>query len=137
VEIRIPPPITLEQIHSEVSRLVEGRRREKPGVEISVEVLDQSEPYVAEKRSPLVRALSREIWRSRSVTVKLVNKTGTGDMNLYGHATGAPIVTYGPGDPHLDHTPHESISIQDYLDSISVLKGALRSLIETHTPRHP
>ena len=137
VEIRIPPTITVDQIHSEVSRLVKGRRREKLGVKISVEVLDQSEPYLADKRSPLVRALSREIWRSRSVTVKLVNKTGTGDMNLYGHATGAPVVTYGPGDPHLDHTPHESISIRDYLDSISVLKGALRSLIEPHTPGRP
>jgi LysW-gamma-L-lysine carboxypeptidase len=137
VETRIPPPITVDQLHGEISRLIESHQRERPEVKIGVEVLDQSEPYVADRRSQLVRALSRSIWRSRGVTVKLVNKTGTGDMNLYGHATGRPVVTYGPGDPHLDHTPQESISIRDYLDSISVLKGALRSLIESHTSGHP
>jgi LysW-gamma-L-lysine carboxypeptidase len=66
------------------------------------------------------------------VPVKLVNKTGTGDMNLYGHSTGKPVLTYGPGDPHLDHTPNEHIKIQNYLDSISVIKGALESLSGLH-----
>jgi len=53
-------------------------------------------------------------------------------MNVFGGLTGTPSVTYGPGDPHLDHTPHEHVSLGDYLESIEVLKEALRRLYELH-----
>jgi LysW-gamma-L-lysine carboxypeptidase len=132
IEARIPPSITVDQLRGEIFGLVEGYRKENPGASVGVEVLDQTEPYLADKKSLLVRALSRSIWRRRGVTVRLVNKTGTGDMNLYGNVTGKPVVTFGPGDPHLDHTPHEKINIRDYLESISVLKGAMEILYESH-----
>jgi hypothetical protein len=45
----------------------------------------------------------------------LLRKTGTGDMNILGKAMNLPIVTYGPGDSHLDHTLDEHIEIKEYL----------------------
>ncbi|MEJ2272689.1 MAG: acetyl-lysine deacetylase, partial [Candidatus Bathyarchaeota archaeon] len=39
-----------------------------------------------------------------------------------------PVVTYGPGDSTLDHTPNEHIDLQEYLDSIEVLKKTLTKL---------
>jgi LysW-gamma-L-lysine carboxypeptidase len=62
----------------------------------------------------------------------LLHKTGTGDMNILGKAMNLPIVTYGPGDSHLDHTIDEHIDITEYLDSIQVYKEALLRLAELH-----
>ena len=49
-------------------------------------------------------------------------------MNVLGNALKIPVVTYGPGDSRLDHTPNEHIDIQEYLNSIEVLKKAVKKL---------
>ena len=125
---RIPPSLSVDRLSAEILALIDAYREDNPDVKVSTEIIDHTEPYLSDKRSPLVRALSRSIWRNRGAKVGLINKTGTGDMNIFGRATGTPTITYGPGNPHLDHTPHECIGIQDYLDSITVLKGALADL---------
>jgi len=132
IELRIPPSITITQFQGDVLELIDGYRRQNPAVNIKVEILDSTEPYVADRRSLLVRALTRSIWKVRKTQAKLIYKTGTGDMNVFGNATGKPTITYGPGDSHLDHTPNEHIALVDYLNSIEVLKEALRGLFEMH-----
>jgi LysW-gamma-L-lysine carboxypeptidase len=51
-----------------------------------------------------------------------------------------PIVTYGPGDSHLDHTVDEHIDIDEYLAGIQVYKETILKLSELHnnktTPKH-
>jgi LysW-gamma-L-lysine carboxypeptidase len=132
IGFRIPPAISVGQLQSVVVGVIYGYSKDNPSVRVAVEVLDSTEPYVAEKRSPLVRAFARAIWKRRGVRAKLVKKTGTGDMNNYGLASDTPVVTYGPGDAHLDHTPHEKVSVEDYLESIEVLKETVRILHENH-----
>ena len=61
-----------------------------------------------------------------------MRKTGTGDMNILGKAMNLPIVTYGPGDSHLDHTLNEHIEINEYLQAIAVYKEALLRLSELY-----
>ena len=53
-------------------------------------------------------------------------------MNILGQALNMPIVTYGPGDAHLDHTKDEHIEIGEYLAGIQVYKEAILKLIELH-----
>lgn len=132
IEMRIPPSLTVDQLRTEVFRLIDGYRAENPAVGVEVEVEDYTEPYMADKSFLPVRALSYAIWKTRGTPARLINKTGTGDMNVFGSYTGKPSVTYGPGDPHLDHTPNEHISLSDYLESITVLKEGLRRLYELH-----
>lgn len=132
MEMRIPPSITVEQLRTEVSRLIDDYRAENPAVKVELKVEDYTEPYIAHKRSKLVQALSQAIWKFRGTRTRLINKTGTGDMNVFGHSTGKPAVTYGPGDSHLDYTLHEHISFTDYRESIIVLKEALKKLYELH-----
>jgi len=130
IDMRIPPSLTVDHLHAEVRGLIEGYRAENPAVEVKLEVEDSTEPYLSDRRSPLVRALSHAIWKVRGTRVKIMNKTGTGDMNVFGPSTGKPTVTYGPGDSHLDHTPNEKIPLSDYLDSITVIKETLKRLRE-------
>lgn len=128
IEARIPPSLSVDRLSAELLALIGAYRVDNPEVNVYAEIMDHTEPYLSDKKSPLVRALSRSIWRNRGSKVGLISKTGTGDMNIFGRATGIPTITYGPGNPHLDHTPQECIGIQDYLDSITVLKGALADL---------
>ena len=56
-------------------------------------------------------------------------------MNILGKAMNLPIVTYGPGDSHLDHTLEENIEVKEYLDAISVYKETILKLAELYNNR--
>jgi LysW-gamma-L-lysine carboxypeptidase len=128
VQLRIPPQLTPNQVYEEVKRKIERYKATNPKVTVSVEMVDVAHAFEADRRSVIVRALA---WGIRKTTLNYASfsrKTGTGDMNVLGNALKIPVVTYGPGDSRLDHTPNEHIDIQEYLDSIEVLKKALTKL---------
>lgn len=84
--------------------------------------------FRAPRTSPLARSLIAAM-REQAILPRFAIKTGTADMNVVGPIWNCPIVTYGPGDSNLDHTPDEHILVADYLQSIHVLERALRLLI--------
>ncbi len=129
IEIRIPPSISVKKLEKAVFNRLSEYKKKSPEVNVDIQILDHTEPYMSDRKSPLVKAFSRSIWKTRGMKVGLINKTGTGDMNIYGRSTGAPTITYGPGNSHLDHTRDEHILIQDYLDSIVVIKEGLKELL--------
>lgn len=132
IEYRIPPGQTVKSISEAIKN---GRilfESDNPTTLVNTRILDTVEPYLCNTKSKLVKAFTRTIYLQNKKRVKLVRKTGSGDMNFYGAASTIPIITYGPGDPHLDHTPNEHIKIQDYLDSIHILKESLRRLSVLH-----
>ncbi len=89
---------------------------------------DQRLPgVVAEKNTPLIRALLRGI-RQEGGRPTFKKKTGTSDMCIVGPAWNCPIAAYGPGDSSLDHTPDEHIVLEEYLRSVEVLTTALHQL---------
>ena len=53
---------------------------------------------------PFLRAI-----RAEGGTPRFTLKLGTSDMTIVGPAWNCPMVTYGPGDAALDHTPEERI----------------------------
>ncbi|PVX24632.1 MAG: acetylornithine deacetylase [Candidatus Bathyarchaeum sp.] len=128
VQLRIPPQLTPEQVFEEVKRKIDRYKATNPKVTVKVETVDVAKAFEADRRSVIVRALA---WGIRKTTLNYASfsrKTGTGDMNVLGNALKIPVVTYGPGDSKLDHTPNEHINIQEYLDSIEVLTKTLTKL---------
>ena len=79
------------------------------------------------RNDAVVRALSAAI-RGEGGVPRPKRKSGTSDMNVVGPAWGCPIAAYGPGDSALDHTPHERVSVDEYLRSIRVLRAAIEGL---------
>jgi [amino group carrier protein]-lysine/ornithine hydrolase len=132
IDARIPPSTTPDQVLNRIQDVIKQFQQEHPKVTIKFEIEDSNEPFEADKTSPLVRALSLSIRKIRNKQVTLLHKTGTGDMNILGHAMNVPIVTYGPGDSHLDHTKDENIEVKEYLDSISILKETIIRLSQVH-----
>lgn len=132
IDIRVPLPFTTAQVFDQTRKVIAQYKTANPKVEVKASIEDTVEPFEVNKGSPLVHALSSSIRKVLNKPATLLRKTGTGDMNILGHAMNMPIVTYGPGDSHLDHTLDEHIVISEYLDSIKVYKEALLKLAELH-----
>jgi LysW-gamma-L-lysine carboxypeptidase len=129
-DIRFPSPMRVDQVAQTIRGYVASYKQS--GVEAKLDVADSTEPYEADKSSLLVRAFIRASLALKSTPIRMIRKTGTGDMNLYGSVTGTPCVTYGPGDPKLAHTAKEHIDMQDYLSSIGLLTQAVSNLLSLH-----
>jgi LysW-gamma-L-lysine carboxypeptidase len=132
IDLRVPPQFTSTQVFSNVKKVIEQYEADNPKVKVRVSIEDANEAFEVEKSSPLVKAIASSIRKVRGKPAVLLRKTGTGDMNILGRAMNAPIVTYGPGDSHLDHTKDEHIVISEYLDSIKVYKETLMKITELH-----
>jgi LysW-gamma-L-lysine carboxypeptidase len=136
IDIRIPPQFNSGQVLEDVLNIIEQYKAANPQVKVRAAMVDSVEPFEVDKNSPLVRALSFSIRKVLNKQATLLRKTGTGDMNILGKAMVLPIVTYGPGDSHLDHTLDEHIVISEYLDSIQVFKETILKLVELHNNRN-
>lgn len=132
IDTRIPPSTTPNKVLTNIQNTVKQFQQKNPKVTIKLEVEDSNEPFEADKTSELVRSLCFAIRKVRNKQVTLLHKTGTGDMNILGHAINVPIVTYGPGDSHLDHTKNEHIEVDEYLDAIKILKETIIRLSQIH-----
>jgi len=132
VDIRVPPQFTVVQVFNVAESVIKRYQAANPEVSVKVAIWDQNEPFEVAKNSVLVRALSYAIRKVMNKPATLLRKTGTGDMNILGRAMNIPIVTYGPGDSHLDHTKDEHIDISEYLTSIQVYRETILKLSELH-----
>ena len=125
IGFRVPPTIETGYVIDTVRGCVQDYDSSHGRAEVALTVIDGAEPYLADNKSKLVKAFTRAVYSRTRSRVTLVKKSGTGDMNYYGAATGIPCVTYGPGDSHLDHTDNEHIRIDDYIEAIEVISRAL------------
>jgi LysW-gamma-L-lysine carboxypeptidase len=132
IDIRIPPQCTSAQVFEATEKIIAEYQAAKPGIIVKATLNDVVEPFEVNKNSPLVRALAASIRKKLNKPATLLRKTGTGDMNILGKAMNLPVVTYGPGDSHLDHTLEEHIVISEYLDAIQIYKDTILKLAELH-----
>ena len=132
LDVRVPIQFTTGQVYDKMMKIIGTYQKANPEVNIRATVQDTVEPFEANKSSPLVHAISSSVRKVVGKPATLLRKTGTGDMNLLGKVMNLPIVTYGPGDSHLDHTSDEHIEIQEYLNAIAVYKEAILRLAEIH-----
>jgi LysW-gamma-L-lysine carboxypeptidase len=136
IDIRVPPGFTTAQVIDETRKVIAQYKKANPKVTVKATVEDTVEPFEVNKNTPLVHALSSSIRKVLKKPATLLRKTGTGDMNILGKAMNMPIVTYGPGDSHLDHTLSEHIVISEYLESIQVYKETMLRLSELYSNKN-
>jgi len=124
IDIRVPNGIkcleVLDYLDNSIKNISETRK-----VKITYRIEDMTEPFEADHSSPLVRALSLSILDICKIRPVLLRKTGTGDMNVLGNSLNIPVVTYGPGEPHVSHSKDEKVELQSYLTSIEIYNRAL------------
>ncbi|HLN45388.1 MAG TPA: M20/M25/M40 family metallo-hydrolase [Candidatus Sulfotelmatobacter sp.] len=136
IDIRVPIQFTTEQVIHDTQKVIAQYQEANPKITVKSSIEDTVEPFEVNKTSPLVHALSSSVRKVLNKPATLLRKTGTGDMNILGKAMNIPIVTYGPGDSHLDHTLDEHIVINEYLDSIQVFKETMLKLSELYSNKN-
>jgi len=122
ISLRLPPGVTVETARDGVRSLLPD-----DGGEWDLEFSPGEDAIRGEKSNELVAGFLRAI-RAERGTPRFKVKTGTSDMNVVGPVWRCPMLAYGPGDSHLDHTPNEHIDIDEYLRGIRVLTRVLEEL---------
>ncbi len=135
IDVRVPIQYTTAQVAEKMNKIIANYQVANPKVGIKTSVQDTVEPFEASKSSPLVHVMSSSVRKVLNKPATLLRKTGTGDMNILGKSMNLPIVTYGPGDSHLDHTVDEHIEVAEYLQAIAVYKEAVLKLAELHNSK--
>ncbi len=136
LDVRVPIQFSTDQVFEQITKIITKYQAANPKVAVKASVLDTVEPFEVNKASPLVHVLASSVRKVLNKPATLLHKTGTGDMNILGRAMNLPIVTYGPGDSHLDHTVEEHIEVNEYLQSIQVYKEMLLKLSELHNNKN-
>ena len=136
LDIRVPIQFNTTQVFEQIQKIITDYLAANPKVTAKATVLDTVEPFEVNKTSPLVHVLSSSVRKVLSKPATLLRKTGTGDMNILGRSMKLPIVTYGPGDSHLDHTLDEHIEINEFMQAISVYKETLLKLSEIYNAKN-
>lgn len=121
IGLRLPLDITVTELETRVQEMAD---------EAHIQFDTETPAYRADKNNPLVRAFLAAI-RQGGGAPGFTLKTGTSDMNIVGPYWNCPIVTYGPGDSNLDHTPNEHVDLKEYDAAINVLAGVLDTLTRT------
>ena len=129
VDVRLPPSLNCQKGINELNAIIQQFKLKNLGVGVKMRIEDKVEPFIAKKDSMVVKALTQAIEETVKGPVKLLRKTGTGDMNIFATKTRVPAVTYGLGDSKLSHTLNEYIEIKDYLASIEVYRKTVTKLI--------
>lgn len=118
IGLRLPLDITVPELEDTVLEMAGDAQ---------IKFDTETPAYRADKNNALVRAFLGSI-REGGGTPGFSVKTGTSDMNVVGPHWLCPIVTYGPGDSNLDHTPNEHIDLNEYDNAIAVLTRVLETI---------
>ena len=118
IGLRLPPGVDTARMEATLRRLAGDGDIEINGIQ---------EGFRSTRQTPLVPPFLRSI-RAEGGDPRFTLKLGTSDMTIVGPAWGCPMVTYGPGDASLDHTPEERIDLVDYGRAIHILSRVLVAL---------
>jgi [amino group carrier protein]-lysine/ornithine hydrolase len=118
IGLRLPPRVDTDRLQGRLRQLA------APAV---IEVNGVQPGFRSPKQTPLVPPFLRAI-RAAGGSPRFTLKLGTSDMTVVGPVWNCPMVTYGPGDASLDHTPEERIDLDHYSLAIRILRDVLVSL---------
>jgi LysW-gamma-L-lysine carboxypeptidase len=119
IGFRLPPGLTPEGVLAAASELAEP--------DADLRAYSTAQAYLGDKNTPLARGMLAAI-RAQGARPATVLKGGTSDMNVVGAAWTCPIIAYGPGDSHLDHTPDEHLSLAEYAQAVATLRHLIEHL---------
>lgn len=133
IDIRLPPGFKvntiLKLIENAKSEIIKKYKEIDEEFEFVVEVKSKVDAIRVPTRGKLCKVLGDAIEHITGAAPRFVKKTGTTFMNHIGERYECQIVTYGPGNPQLEHSLDEKISKKEFLKAIDILERLLLNLL--------
>lgn len=131
LDIRFPPTIPKETIGSIVEtarKEIEAKHRKRDDtLSIETKTMSMINGVRVSTKTRLCKNLRAAIEKVTEQKSILVKKTGTTFMNHIAEHHDIPIVTFGPGDPTLEHGDAERISKSKFLQAVLILENFLKN----------
>ncbi len=128
IDIRFPFGIKSDQIIKEIEQIITGVQTDLD-IQIEHKILSEIQGFRAPKDSKVALALKQAHREVVGGYPTFLRKAGTNFMVFLADKFQIPVVSYGPGDSSLGHTPNEHIIIDEYLKTIDVLEELIRILV--------
>ncbi|WP_432817302.1 acetylornithine deacetylase/succinyl-diaminopimelate desuccinylase family protein [Sulfitobacter sp. JB4-11] len=126
---------SLEDVRSEVSKLLEGLRETRADFDYELTELNSVLPSMTDKAAPVVQTVHRAIEEVIGKPPEYVASPGSYDQKHIDRIGKLKnCIAYGPGILELAHKPDEYIGIDDMVDSACVMGAALETLLLPETP---
>lgn len=113
IDRRTLPTERIPEAVAEVERVITDLQREDPSLQADVEVLQAGPPIETSPEAPLVRA-AQLVARQLDLSPDLVGYHQASDGRFFAER-GIPTLLFGPGDPEVAHTPHESVDVNEVI----------------------
>ena len=141
IDIRFPPniktDILLRDIRKSVLDFKEVYQNScKIEFQIQENISSLIDAYESKSDELIVGALRWAIFNTLKEKPKLIKKTGTTFINMIGIHFGIPSITYGPGDPKLEHTDKEFINIDEYNKTLEVYSKFYPKFFEVYYKKY-
>ena len=128
IDIRFPFGIKSDQILKKIEQVIANVQTDL-GIQIEHNILSEIQGFRAPKDSRIALALKQAHQEIVGGYPTFLRKAGTNFMVFLADKYQIPVVSYGPGDSSLGHTPNEYIKIEEYLKTIDVLEEFIRILV--------
>ncbi|MHA1684559.1 MAG: M20/M25/M40 family metallo-hydrolase [Promethearchaeota archaeon] len=133
IDIRFPPSMKKERILQVINeskeRVLEKHRGVDDRLEIDVRVKSQINGIRVPTDNDLCKNLGEAVREITNQNPKFVKKTGTTFMNSIGDFFKCPVVTFGPGDPSLEHCTDECIEKAEFFKAIDILENFIEKMM--------
>ena len=117
-DLRVPPSVSVQSLRETLESLDDHG---------TIDWGHFVPPQHGDPQTPLAAALRWAI-RSAGGEPHHLLKGGTSDANVYAAGWSCPVVTYGPGDASLDHTPGEYLPLSELDRAVTTLEYAVDHL---------
>lgn len=125
IDIRFPPNINSHIILTEIRNGILDfkhvyENQLKKEFQIQENISSLIEGFEIENDNLMIGALGWAIFNTIREKYTIIKKTGTTFINSIGIKYNVPSITYGPGDPRLEHTNNEFIDLKEFSECIEI-----------------
>lgn len=110
---RTLPNETIPEALAQVERVIAGLQREDPELQAELEVIQSGPPIETSHTAPVVRA-AQAVARELELSPEPVGYHQASDGRFFAER-GTPTILFGPGDPEVAHTVHESVDVNEVI----------------------
>jgi len=137
VDIRFPPGVSSQKIllniRNDILKFKDSYiKKEDKDFKFEEEITSQIEGFEIEGNELIVGAMRWAIFNKLNQKPIIIKKTGTTFINQIGIQYKIPSITYGPGNPKLEHTDDEYIEIEDYFNAIEIYAKFISKLFDNY-----